>query len=66
MLEYQKRSGAAKIILNKDLNSETLENEINSIIQNKAKQVEMGNKAKEIAIDNVEERIYKEIVKILQ
>ena len=48
------------------MNSETLENEINSIIQNKAKQVEMGNKAKEIAIDNVEERIYKEIVKILQ
>lgn len=57
---------AAKIILNKDLNSETLEKEINSIIQNKNKQLEMGNKAKEIAIDDVEERIYKEIVKILQ
>lgn len=60
------KKNAAKIILNKDLNSETLEKEINSIIQNKDKQIEMGNKAKEIAIDNVEERIYNEIVKILQ
>ena len=58
--------GAARIILNKDLNSESLQKEINDILQSKDKQVEMGRKAKEIAIDNVEERIYNEIVKILQ
>ena len=60
------KNGAAKIILDKDLTFENLDKEINNIIQNKAEQIEMGKKAKEKAIDNVEEKIYAEIKKILQ
>lgn len=60
------KKGAAKIILNKDLNSENLQKEIQDIIVNKDKQIEMGNRAREIAIENIEEKIYNEIVKILQ
>ncbi len=58
--------GAAKIILDKDLTAQTLEQEINGIISNPEKQVEMGKNAKKIAIENVEEKIYAEIEKVLQ
>ena len=58
--------GAAEIILNKDLNSETLANMINGIIQNPEKIKKMGEQAKTIAKDNVEEKIYKEIEKLVK
>lgn len=58
--------GAAKIILDKDLTSQTLENEINNIIKDKSKQLEMGRIANTVAIENVEETIYKEIINILK
>lgn len=57
--------GAARIILDKDLNAQILEKEINSIISNKDEQLKMGKNAEKIAIQNVEEKIYEEIEKIL-
>ena len=58
--------GAAKIILDKDLKSEILDQEIHNIIKDKVKQIEMGRKATEISINNVEQKIYDEIKKVLQ
>lgn len=60
------KRGAAKIILDKELNSEILGKEIESIVSDKNKRIEMGNKARGISINNVEEKIYKEIEKVLQ
>ena len=57
--------GAAQIILNKDLNSESLGNTINEMIKNKQKLQEMGENAHKIAIPNVENTIYEEVRKIL-
>ena len=57
--------GAARIILDKNLNSNILNNEICDIVANREKLIEMGNKASIIAVKNVEENIYKEIKKIL-
>ncbi len=56
--------GAAKIILNKDLNKEILLKMIDSLIFDKKLLEEMGNKAKSIAETNVIERIYKEIKEV--
>ena len=56
--------GAAKIILDKDLNGTILNENIKSIISNPQTMKEMGKKAKENSIDNVEERIYSEIKKV--
>lgn len=57
--------GAARIILDSNLNEQTLGEEIDNLISNKAKLQEMGKKAEEISIKNVEEQIYKEIKKII-
>lgn len=57
--------GAARIILDKNLNSNILNNEICDMVANREKLIEMGNKASTIAVKNVEENIYKEIKKIL-
>ena len=59
-----KNKGAAKIILNKDLNSETLNTGIQDMLKDDLEL--MGQKAKEIAIQNVEDKIYTEITKLLQ
>ena len=56
---------AAKIILDKDLNSEELNKMINEILSDKNLLKQMGQNAAKIAVDNVEERIYKEIKKIV-
>ena len=53
--------GAAKIILDKDLNTEELNKEILEIIENKELQVQMGKTAEKAAIQNVEDKIYEEI-----
>ena len=58
--------GAAKIILEKQLNSEKLEKEINGIIENQIELVEMGNLARTLAPQNVEEKIYNEIIDLLK
>jgi len=56
-------AGAADIILDKNLNSDTLNNGILDIINDAEKMKKMGKNAEKIAINDVEERIYKEIEK---
>lgn len=57
--------GAAKVILNIDINGTNLAEEINEIINNKSELEEMGRMAGKIAKYNVEDKIYEEIKKIL-
>jgi len=57
---------AAKIILDKDLTGKKLADTIKKMIENENKLIEMGENAKKIAIHDVEEKIYKEIKKVLQ
>lgn len=54
---------AAKLILDKDLNSKNLNETINLIVKDKAIMKEMGEKAENIAKNNVEKIIYNEIKK---
>ena len=56
--------GAAKVILNNELNENNLSEEIVDIINNKTKLAEMSEAAKEMAVYDVEDRIYKEIKKL--
>lgn len=60
------KEGAAKVILNEELNSDILSSTINEIIKDKQKLVKMGENAKKMAIYNVEDRIYEEIEKCLK
>lgn len=57
------KAGAAKVILNQDLNSKILSDVIEDVISNKDNLIDMGNKAKNMAIYNVEDKIYEEILK---
>ena len=57
--------GAAKIITNDSLNGEILNNTINGIILDKKVCKEMGENAMKVSTSNVEEKIYKEIKKVL-
>lgn len=59
------RAGAAKVILNSELNEFRLSETINDVISNKDNLIDMGNRAKKMAIYNVEDKIYSEIVKTL-
>ena len=61
-----KKIGAAKMILNKDVNGKILSEEIKDIIHDKFELEEMGKIAGTIAPSNVEEKIYEEIIKILK
>lgn len=56
--------GAAIIIENNSLTKENLNENIEKIILNKSKMIEMGKKALSISTDNVEEKIFKEIQKL--
>lgn len=53
--------GAAKIILDKDLNADVLNMQIESIISNKDVLKQMGKNAEKLAIHNVTSKIYHEI-----
>ena len=53
--------GAAKIILDKDLNSEILGNTINRMVKDKDGLKQMGENASKVAMPEVENRIYEEI-----
>ena len=55
--------GAAKIILDKELEAEKLHNSIQEIISNPQLMQEMGIKARKNAINDVENKIYEEIKK---
>lgn len=56
--------GAAKVILDKDLNSDTLNDMVQELVQDNDKMLQMGKEAKKLSIQNVEEKIYEEIVMI--
>ena len=56
---------AAKIILNNELNGELLNKKIEEIISDKAKCEQMGKNALKLSTDNVEEKIYEEVLKTI-
>ena len=58
------KNGAAKVILNNELNKNILTDTINDIIKNKENLQNMGNNSKKMAIYNVEDKIYEEIIKL--
>ena len=60
-----KKIGAAKMILNKDLNGDILSKEIDEIICDPHELEEMGKMANSIAPHNVEEKVYEEIKKVI-
>ena len=53
--------GAAKIILDKDLNADILNKQIEEIISNKNILEQMGRNAEKLAIQDVTSKIYNEI-----
>ena len=59
------RVGAAKIILDRDLNSEILGRTIEKIVCDKNKLKQMGENATKVEMKNVEEQIYIEIKKVI-
>ena len=58
--------GAAKIIKNDELNSKILNDEIEKIILDKDKCLEMGKNAYKVSNENVEDKIYEEIKKLVK
>lgn len=60
-----KKIGAAKMILNNELNSTNLAEEIDDIIYDKLELEEMGKMANTIAPSNVEDKIFDEIKKVM-
>ena len=67
--EYNARvlvnANAAKIILDKDLNAESLSNTLNEMLKDKNNLLKMGQSAEKVAIENVEDKIYNEIEKLI-
>lgn len=57
---------ATKIIKNDELNGNILNEEIESIVLNKQKCIEMGQNAYKVSNENVEEKIYNEIKKLVK
>ena len=58
--------GSAKIITNDSLNGELLNTTINSIVLDSKVSKQMGDNAMKVATTNVEEKIYKEIKKLVK
>lgn len=58
--------GAAIIIKNDELDGEKLHNQIQTIVNNKSKMLEMGKNAYLLANEDVEEKIYAEIKKLVK
>ena len=58
--------GAAKIILNDNLKGENLNELIENIILNKNLMIQMGNNALKVSTNNVEDKIYEEITKLVK
>lgn len=57
--------GAAKVILNSELNENNLNDEINDIISDTNKIAKMGENSRKMAVYDVEDRIYQEIKNLL-
>lgn len=60
------KANSAKIILDKDLNQDTLSNILNEMIKDKNNLLKMGQNAQKVAINNVEDKIYAEIKKLIK
>lgn len=61
-----KNVNAAEIILNNELTSKKLNSEVEKIVSNKDLMLEMSKNAREIAINNVQDKIYDEIKKLVK
>ena len=59
------KRGAARIILNKDLETIDLNQYIEELILNKSLLNEMEKKSKDVSLNDVEDKIYKEIKELL-
>ena len=57
---------AAKIILDKNLTADLLNDMIENLVKGEEKLQKMGDNAKTISIQNVEERIYQEVKDVVQ
>ena len=57
--------GAAKIINNEDINYRNLSLKIDEIISDENRLSNMGKQANKLAVENVEEKIYNEIIKLI-
>ena len=57
------KAGAAKVILDKELNSDALNDMVQELVRDSNKLLQMGKEAKKLSIQNVEEKIYEEIYK---
>ena len=64
--EVLQKIGAAKIILNDKLEKNILNNEILDIISNPENMRKMGEKASTKSVENVQEKIYNEIKKLVK
>ena len=58
--------GAAKIILNDELNDQKLNEQIEEIVLDKNKEVQMSRNSLKVSTNNVENKIYKEVVRIVK
>ena len=58
--------GAATIVLNDELIGEKLNSEIENIVLNKEKMLNMGKDALKVSVSNVEEKIYNEIKRLVR
>ncbi len=58
--------GAAKIILNDELNGEILNKQIEEIVLDKNIEIQMSKNALKISTHDVEEKIYKEVLKLVK
>ena len=58
--------GAARVILNDELTAEKLNDELTEILSSKDNLKQMGINAKMLDVSNVEQRIYDEIVKLVE
>ena len=58
-------ANAARIILDKELGTENLNKMIQETISNKSKLKQMGENALKMSINNVQEKIYEEIKKVM-
>ncbi len=58
--------GAAEIIHNSDLTASSLNEEIEKIVASKEKMLQMGENARKVCVHDVEEKIYKEVKKLVK
>ena len=57
---------AAKIILNDELNDKKLNAEIEEIVLDKNKEIQMSKNSLKVSTNNVEDKIYGEIVRVVK